>query len=274
MRARTNVLVVCAVPIAVLAVMEACGGDGGSTVTGDGGSNDASMQQDGTVFTTDGGGGGTDAGGSTDAGTPTDAAKDTGTVFDAGTPVWLPDPPTDAGTTTLGDTFSDVDCTFTLGVIQAGGPPTYYLFLHKSDTTAGSCTEPKGYKLITTSTNHDPGGHLARVAGEKLLAVGYEYKQSPSGSATLFPGLMQVGYWGGHTLHTAVFALKGADAGGPPPIGKNQTSVTALSFTGHDATVTGTGWFPGAPNDSYTTATWKGFVMNAYQSPSLADTAN
>jgi len=275
MRNRHGILLVCTLPLLALALMEACGGDSGTTSTDDGGSSDdASTREDGTLIATDSGGGSTDAGGNTDAGNTTDATTDAGYVFDAGTPVWMPDPPTDAGTTTLGDTFSNPDCTFSLSVTSVGGPPTYYLVLHKSDTTANSCNEPKGYKVITTSTNYDPGGHRARVAGERLLAVGYDYKVSLSGSGTVFPGLMQVGWWGGHTLHTASFGLKGADAGGPPPIGKNQTTVTAISFTGHNVTATGAGWFPGAPNDSYTTATWNAFAIDAYQSPSLADTAN
>lgn len=253
----------------------ACGGTDSGIGSDDSGAGDGGGSLDGTMSTNDGSPASTDSGAAKDGSTAGDAstdASDAAAEFDAGSPLWLPYPPVDAGTTTMGDTFSDPDCTFTLGVTQNGGPPSYTLFLEKKDTTAGSCMEPKGWVTIVTSVNFAPAAFLARVPGQKLLAVTYDYKVSVSGSSPVFGGLQQRGWYGGHVLHQGVFALKGVDAGGPPPPGKS-TFVTGLSFTGHAAVVTGSGYFPGAPNNDFTTATWNGFVASAYQTPSLADLA-
>ena len=268
---RSRALVPLLVPFVSAALFAACSGTDSTVGSDDAGSPDGSSSLDGTTSTTDGSTPQKDGGGAADAGQTSDGSMDSGPLpFDAGSPLWQPDPPTDAGTTTMGDTFADSDCTFALGVIQVGGPPSYTLFLQKKDTTAGSCKEPKGYVTIVTSVNYAPAAFLARVPGEKLLAVTYDYKTSLSGSSPVFAGLEQRGWYGGHLLHQGAFGLKGADAGGPPPPGKGSTFVTALTFTGHDAKVTGSGYFPGAPNNDFV-ATYNQFVSNAYQTTSLAD---
>ena len=275
---RSSRLALLSSPLVAAAFLIACSGDGGGTIGNspdDASNGDAN---DATVATKDGTAEG-DAGASTDASDAApasdaaDAGVDTGPPpFDAGSPVWTLGPPADGGTDTKGASVGDASCTFTLGVITSGsvGPPTYYLYLEKTDTTPGSCNEPKGYVELVASLDYAPAAFLAKVTGEELLSVTYDYKQGLSGSSPVFASLAQVDWYSGIVLHRGAFGLTGSDAGGPPGPGKGSTFVSALSFTGHDAVVTGSGYFPGAPNDNFI-ATYKQFVATEYQAESLAD---
>ena len=257
------------VPIAVAGLVVACGGDDAASGGSDGGGSDATVQPDtGTPLVASDADTVSDA----EADTSTDTGIDSGPPFDAGPPVWYPLASL-PGTSTYGSSVGDSSCTFQLAVAQYmiddGGPQTL-LYLLKKDTTPGSCNEPKGFvpvKFIFDAADAD--AFIVKANGEKLIAVASDKFGGLEFMATLsVVEIVQFDWYTGAILNLGTVGVKGADAAAPSS-GDRITTATGLSLTNHDVVLSGHGYFPGAPNDSFV-ATYAHFLSDAYQSPNIA----
>lgn len=231
--------------------------------------------------------GGNDTGADSGADAPSDAPSDTTSDGDAAPRActtgptdassraldvkWQITAPTGTGTPTVVGSIVQTACTISLVTLQtATAPPAYSIYLEKKDTTAGSCTEAKGYRVLF-STFAAPAAFLARSPLDAtLFVVAYNHKNTPSGSSPVQLSMEQADWTTGDTVHAAGFAVIGSSQLIPPA-----GSPTALSTNGCDVTLEGTGTFPGASgtNTGAWTAQYVHFLAPEPQDPSLANTA-
>lgn len=277
------------------AVLVACSGDSatlhfGSTDAGDleatdagdaGDAEDARVGTDDATIATDAGvandaAGAHDSGEAHDAGAASDAS-DAADPGDAATSVWTACD-VDAGVRNNLDEVGDDDCVFALAWFRENpaspSAPMYTTFLEKRDKSAGSCTEPKGCRVLTSGSYVSPSAFIARHDTEKLIVLAFDSKASTSDTARVVTYLAQIDWTGGQLLHAGQTAVTGAT--GTPPSGPDGSTVpTALSVDGNDVELVGTGFFQGATGSGPTfDATYLDFLEPYEQSNTLADYAS
>jgi hypothetical protein len=208
-----------------------------------------------------GGGGDAHVGDDTSDSSPGDDASDAGDAHDA-TPRACTTGPTDASSRALSvrwtvnppsgnqavvsvGSISTLTCTILLEYIETtGGVPFWNVYLEKKDTTAGSCTEPKGFRTLI-QTYAAPTAFIAKSALDPtLFVIAYDHKNTPSGGSPIQLSMEQVDWNTGDTLHAGGMAVIGSQPNIPPtPSG----SPTALTATSCDVTLEGNNaTFPGA----------------------------
>ena len=157
----------------------------------------------------------------------------------------------------------------TIPLTPPGQPPSTGILLHKIDTPAATCTEPKGFRLLG-STYGSPGvvvGHHS--FDQRLFVVAYSRKNLSGGSPNVL-NVAQYDFVTGDTLHVARLAVNGASFTPPGP-----STAANVTIHGCNLVLRGSGTFAGAFGDGNVfSATYTGFVAVQPQPPSGADSAS
>lgn len=187
---------------------------------------------------------------------------------------WTATAPTSATTTTssVRERIILADCTMAIATLLLTTTPaaTWTIFLSKTDTTPGSCKEPKGFATLVAKTYAAPIVEVATHPTERrLFVVAFSRKSTAEG--TLLHDMEQVDFTTGAAIHLSSPYVKGAAQAFPRPASR----PSAVAINGCDVTLMGRGAFSGAtgtPSDEWV-ATYPGFVAPQRQAPSAATLA-
>lgn len=187
---------------------------------------------------------------------------------------WAANPPNGtAAPLVFADKIALATCTMSFGYVEDTPATTksWHVFVKKSDTTAGSCTEAKGYReLVKTFQSPQSSFFFTRsTLDDQLVVVAYDYALTASSDRVLV--MEQLDWATGDTVHAAKIAVAGS-AEGVPPAG----TPTNLGATSCDVTLEGLGVFPGAAGanaDAGWTASYPHFLAPEAQEPSPATSA-
>lgn len=225
-------------------------------------------------------GGKADADADASASNPGDVKPDGGTGSETGTTGTSTSPDAQPWSATLPEgtrvtlnIAGDEACSFELAyVVENPGAPQqqYTTTLEKKDASPGSCPDAKGFVILSQHSYADPAGVVRRHSTDQIIAVAWTEKASADVTVPNLMRLAQIDWKTGADLHEGIMMVKGAQAA--DPVALRPTSMN-LSV-GYDVILDGTGEFPGATGagESFE-ATWVGFLSNAPQQPSAADSA-
>lgn len=213
---------------------------------------------------------------------PVDSGPDATPVYDAGPPVWIPGnlPPTNNANTSKLSSFSTPKCEVDLwSIYQAGAPPSYKIYVNKTDATGQACDEPSGAIALAT-TYATPAGKLLAENDTPLTAhrfvVAWNEKNTPSGSGKNQLFMKELEIYSGEPLHDAIMKTKDYV---PVPV---PSDLPLLDLYFGDPTeaglgnvlLKGTGAFFGATGSGSTfTAHYNGFFVTTAQPTTAADSA-
>src|SRR5206468_665218 len=105
--------------------------------------------------------------------------------IDASTPAltnqWSATAPVGSQPAVVAGTIVQPSCTIVLATIQDQvAPPSWVIYLEKKDTTAGSCTEAKGYRTLFNSFANPKAFLAESPLDPTLFVVAFDHKNTLS----------------------------------------------------------------------------------------------
>jgi hypothetical protein len=204
------------------------------------------------------------------------ADRDGGVDASAATPPqvqWSPNPPQSAGVPAVISALTHGGCTVnvaTVALTPPGQPPSTGILLYKVDAQGGTCSQPKGFRLLGSTYAADPSVIVGQHSFDpRLFVVAFSTKGQSGGSPSIL-SVAQYDFTTGETLHHAAFAVTGVQGGPPGP-----STATMVTVLGCNLILRGSGTFAGATgnNTGVFSATYTGFLAPEAQPTSFADSA-